>query len=229
MTKEEGSRVVVHSLGLPRPHSIPTAQVLPTSLPFPRSGISCLLCASSHVVSVSVHLSPSPSLLPQGVVLRADQSSATARSRGQPRCPSSPSCSSTTSPSSWPRPGPSTASPSSTACRAAAVHSSLAPWLPPRLKSLPQNLQGSLRHPPTEVPGKLGLSQKPHDRHPWAATPLSGALAPLGSAPTLPPPLRAPLPQSRPQPQKAHPHGASPALLSSLPPPSSPRRRIRRH
>lgn len=162
-------------------------------------------------------------------MLRADRSSATARSRGPPRCPSSPSCSSTTSPSSWPRPGPSTAFPSSTACRAAAAHSSLPPWLPPRLKSLPQILPGSHRHPPTEVPGKLGLSQKPHDHHPWAATPLSGALAPLGSAPTRPPPLRAPLPQSRPQPQKAHPHGASPVLLSSLPPPSSPRRRIRRY
>lgn len=226
-TKEGGSRVLVHSLGLPDPTQFLQPRSCPPLSPSPGS-IICF-CASSHVGSVSVHLIPSPSMLPQGVVLRADQSSATARSRGQPRCPSSPSCSSTTSPSSWPRPGPSTAFPSSTACRAAAAHSSPLPWLPPRLKSLPQILPGSHRHPPTEVPGKLGLSQKPHDRHPWAATPLSGALAPLGSAPTPLPPLRAPLPQSRPQPQKAHPHGASPVLLSSLPPPSSPRRRIRRY
>lgn len=162
-------------------------------------------------------------------MLRADRSFATARSRGQQRCPSSPSCSSTTSPSSCPRPGPSTAFPSSTASRAAAVHSSLPHWLPPLLKSQPQPLPGSHKHPPTEVPGKLGLSQKPHDHHLWAATPLSVVLAPLGSAPTLLLPLRAPLPLSSPQPQKAHPHGVSPVLLSSLPPPSSHRRRIRRY
>lgn len=180
-------------------------------------------------VSVSVHLTLSPSLLPQGVVLRAGQSFDTARSRGQLRCPSSPSCSSTTSPSSWPRPGPSTTFPSSTASQAAAGHSSLPHWLPPLLKSQPQLLQGTHRHPPTEVPGNQGLSQKPHGHHPWAATPPSGVLAPLGPAPTLLPPLRAPLLQSRSQPQKACPHGASPVLLSGLPPPSSHRRRIRRH
>ena len=163
-------------------------------------------------------------------MLRADRSFATARSRGQPRCPSSRSCSSTTSPSSWPRPGPCTAFPSSTASQAAAVHRSLPPQLPPLLKAQAQLLQESHRRPPTGVPGKPGLSQRPRGHHPWAATPPSGVLAPLGPAPTLQPPLRAPLSQSRPQPQKAHLHGAFPVLLlSGLPSPSSRRRRIRRY
>lgn len=170
----------------------------------------------------------------QGVALRADQSFATARNRGQPHCPSSPSCSSTTSPSSWLRPGPSTAFPSFTASQAAAVHSSLPHWLPLLLKSQSQLPQGSHRHPLpeplAEVPGKLGLSQRPLGHRPWEATPPSGVLAPLGPALTLLPPLRAPLLQSSPQPQKACPHGATPVLLlSGLPPPSSRRRRIRRY
>lgn len=174
---------------------------------------------------------PFPSLLLQGVVQKADQSFATARSRGQPRCPSSPSCSSTTSPSSWPRPGLSTAFPSSTTSQAA--HSSLPHWLPPLLRAQPQLPWGSRRHPHlqplTEVPRKQGLSQRPHGRHPWAATPPSGALALLGPALTPLPLLRAPLLQSRPQPLKAFPHGATLVLLlSGLPPPSSHTRRIRR-
>lgn len=168
-----------------------------------------------------------------GVVLKADQSCATARSRGQPRCPSSPSCSSTTSLSSWPRPGPSTAFPSSIASQAATVHSSLSHWLPLLLRDQPQLPQGSHRHhhpkPLAEVPGELGLSQRPHGRHPWAATPRSRVLAPLAPALTLLPLLHAPLLQSRPQPLKAYPHGAILVLLlSDLPPPSSHRRRIRR-
>jgi hypothetical protein len=185
-------------------------------------------------VSMSVHLIPLPFLLLQGVVLRADQSFATARSRGQPRCPSSPLFSSTTSPSSWPRPGPSTAFPNSIASQAAAVHISLPYQLLLLLKAKPQFPQGSHRHPHpkplAEVPEKLGLSQRPHGRHPWEAIPLSGVLAPLGPALTLLPLLRAPLLLSRLQPQKTYPHGATPVLLlSHLLPPSSHRRRIRRY
>lgn len=223
--------------------SLPTNFITPTlfnsyhpgpasSSPLPMNIIQLLSVSVLPLmwVSVSVHLIPSPSLLPQGVVLRAGQSFDTARSRGPLRCPSSPSCSSTTSPSSWPRPGPSTAFPSSTASQAAAVHSSLPHWLSLLLKSQLQLLQETHRRPPTKVPGKLGLSQKPPGHHPWAATPLSGVLAPLGPVPALLPPRRAPLLQSRSRPQKAHPHGASPVLLlSGLPPPSSHRRRIRRH
>lgn len=230
-TKEGRSSVTSHNLDYPDPAHFLQPRSCPSPSPSLVSVISPLVSVFPLIwVPVSVHLIHSPSLLPQGVVLRADQSFDTARSRGQPRCPSSPSCSSTTFPSSWPRPGPSTAFPSSIASQAAAVYSSLPHWLPPLLKAQLQLLQGSHMHPPTEVPGKLGLSQKPHGHHPWAVTPLSGVLAPLGPAPTLLPPLRAPLPQGSPQPQKAHSHGASPVLLlSSLQPLSSCRRKIRRY
>lgn len=206
----------------------------PACLAPPPGGLVSYLCFCFFLCGFSVCLSEcSPSLLLQGVVLKADQSFATARSRGQLHCPSSPSCSSTTSPSSWPRLGPCTTSPSSTASRAAAVHSSLPQWLPLLLKAQPQLPPGSHRRPHpeplVEVPGKLGLSQRPHGHHPWAATPPSGVLAPLGPALTLLPPLRAPLPQSRPQPQTAYPHGATPVLLPGLPPPSCHSRKIRRH
>lgn len=178
-----------------------------------------------HAVSVSPSVPP-PSPFLQGASLRADRCCATARSRGPPRCPSSPSSSSTTSPSSWPRPGPSTASPSSTASRAVAVPSSLPLWLSPLRKAQPQPPQESHRHshprPPAGVPEKLGLNRRPHGHHPWEATPLSGAPAPLGLAltrPRLPP---APLLQSRPQQQRVSPHGATLVLpLCGLPPPSS--------
>lgn len=166
----------------------------------------------------------------QGAALRADQCFATARSRGRPRCLSSPLCSSITSPSSWPRPVPSTASPSSTVSRAAAVHSrssssSLPHWLSPPLKAQPQLPQESRSHshprPLAEVPEKLGLSRRPQGRHPWEATPLSGVPAPLGPALTRPPLPPAPLLQSRPQQQKVSPHGATLVLPCGLAPPSS--------
>lgn len=127
----------IPKLGLPLPHSMPTTQVLPVSSPLPSEHHPSASLLPLLEVPGSVCLTPPPSLLPQGVVRRADQSFATARNRGRPRCPSSPSCSSTTSQSSWPRPGPSTAFPSSTASLVAAVRSSLPRWLPPLLKSQP--------------------------------------------------------------------------------------------
>lgn len=178
-------------------------------------------------------LSLSPSLLLQGVALKADPSFATARNRGRPPYLSSRSCSSITSPSSWPRPGPSTAFPSSTASRAAAAHSSLPHWLSLLLKAQPQLPQENHRHshprPLAEVPETLGLSQRPQGHHPWEATPQSGVPAPLGLAPIHLPLPPVPRLQSRPQHQKVYGHGATPVLLlCGLPPPSSHGRRTRR-
>lgn len=182
---------------------------------------------------MSLYLSPSPLLLLQGVALKADPSFDTARNRGRPPYRSSRSCSNITSPSSWPRPGPSTAFPSSTASRAAAEHSSPLPhWLSLLLKSQPRLPQESPRHSPrrplAEAPETLGLNQRPQGHHPWEATLRSGVPAPLVLALThlhLPPPRL----WSRAQQQTVYHRGAAPVLLlCALPPPSSHRRRTRR-
>lgn len=170
-------------------------------------------------------LSPSPLSLLQGVALKADLSFATARNRGRPPYLSSRSCSSITSPSSWPRPGPSTAFPSSTASQAAAAHSSLLHWLSLLLKAQPQLPQEIHRRshprPLAEAPETLDLNQRPQGLHPWEATPQSGVPAPLGLALTHLPLPPAPHLQSRPQQQKVCQHGATPVLpLCGLPPPS---------
>lgn len=227
MERQKAVQTIIHGEGLTRssPPSTnvgPAAQACP---PSPQVSHSCTY------VGFSVPLAqPFSILLLQGAALRADQCFATARSRGRPRCLSSPSCSSITSPSSWPRPVPSTASPSSTVSQAAAVRSSsssssLPRWLSQLLKAQPQLPQESHSHshptPLAGVPEKLGLSQRPRGRHPWEATPLSGVPAPLGPALTRPPLPPAPLLQSRPQQQKVSPRGATLVLLCGLLPPSS--------
>lgn len=184
-------------------------------------------------VSESLCLSPSPSLLLQGVAPKADPSFATARIRGRPPYRSSHSCSNITSPSSWPRPGPCTASPSSTASRAAAAHSSPPRWLSLLLKAQPPLPQESSSHvhrrPLAEAPETLGLNQRPRGHRPWEATPQSGVPAPLDLAPTPLPLPPAPRLQSRAQQPTVYHHGAIPALLlCALPHPSSHRRRTRR-
>lgn len=227
MERQKAVQTITHGEGLTR-SSRPSTNVGPAAQacpPSPQVSYSCTY------VGFSVPLAqPFSILLLQGAALRADQCFATARSRGRPRCLSSPSCSSITSPSSWPRPVPSTASPSSTVSQAAAVRSSsssssLPRWLSQLLKAQPQLPQESHSHshpiPLAGVPEKLGLSRRPRGRHPWEATPLSGVPAPLGPALTRPPLPPAPLLQSRPQQQKVSPHGATLVLLCGLLPPSS--------
>lgn len=224
MERQKAVQTITHAEGLTR-RNPPSTNVGPAAQACPPSHQVSYSCT---YVGFSVPLAqPFSILLLQGAALRADQCFATARSSGRPRCRSSPSCSSITSPSSWPRPVPSTASPSSTVSQAAAVHSSssLPRWLSQLLKAQPQLPQESHSHshptPLAGVPEKLGLSRRPRGRHPWEATPLSGVPAPLGPALTHPPLPPAPLLQSRPQQQRVSPCGATLVLLCGLPPPSS--------
>lgn len=142
-----------------------------------------------------------------GVVLRADRSFLSKEQRPNHAAHPAVRVPAPLPPSSWPRPGPCTAFPSSTASR-------LQPCTAACPRSCPRCSQGPGPAPSGEpqVPTHRGARKaRPEPetcgRRPWAATPhpeyWPSAPARLFASTSCS------LSQSRPQPQKAHLHGAS--------------------